>query len=296
MSRRRQPVRSAESGLCPTCVQAISSRAARDVAPRGKYAPLCHHISKQESWEWQTSFREIEEILGFRLPDFARLYQAWWANATTDGRSQKLAWSSQRWEMSDVNLGAETLVFQRIRNFPASNSPSPRAVERGRRSTQGRRTDDFRKAVKHALKGLADGIQTDDRQRYALFNVAVNAGEQEPREQQFSGQAIRHSIRDGFKVRREFRLPGGSGTCDVAVLDDNRLAGGIEIKAPMTNHDGIRNKTRRRQGLPEDARELRVTRATGAEAAEMFALFEVYGPSRRQTGAVCRQIDSSIRT
>ena len=90
-------------------------------------------------------------------------------------------------------------------------------------------------------------------------------------------QALRQTVRGGLEVHREFRLSGGIGICDVAVLDGDRLAGVIEIKAPMTDRNGVKHKTRRPQGLPEDAKKLRATRSTGAEAIEMFAIFEVYG-------------------
>ena len=48
----------------------------RAAAARGKYAPLYHHlVSIPASSEWRATFGEVEAILGFRLPDSARLYR-----------------------------------------------------------------------------------------------------------------------------------------------------------------------------------------------------------------------------
>ena len=48
----------------------------RDAAARGKYAPLYRHLlSACPVQEWRTTFGELEAILGFRLPDSARLHR-----------------------------------------------------------------------------------------------------------------------------------------------------------------------------------------------------------------------------
>ena len=44
-------------------------RLLREVAARGKYAPLYRHLSANCGAEWRASFCEVEAILGFRLPD-----------------------------------------------------------------------------------------------------------------------------------------------------------------------------------------------------------------------------------
>ena len=50
----------------------------RDAAARDKYAPLYRHLSARSEAEWRASFDEVEAILGFRLPDSARLYRPGW--------------------------------------------------------------------------------------------------------------------------------------------------------------------------------------------------------------------------
>ena len=62
--------------------------------------------------EWCTTFGEIEAILGFRLPDSARLHRPWWSNSKKgNGHSHALAWQAAGWRTRKVDLEAETLVF-----------------------------------------------------------------------------------------------------------------------------------------------------------------------------------------
>ena len=87
----------------------------RDAAARGKYAPLYRHLlSACRGEEWHTTFGEIETILGFRLPDSARLYRPWWSNQRKGaGHSHALSWHAAGWKTRAVDLAAETLVFAR---------------------------------------------------------------------------------------------------------------------------------------------------------------------------------------
>lgn len=80
---------------------------------RGKYAPLYHHLGRQRGSEWSASFADLEHILGFSLPDSARLYRPWWANDTKSGHSQSMAWTLAGWKTAQVDLDAERLLFRR---------------------------------------------------------------------------------------------------------------------------------------------------------------------------------------
>ena len=94
--------------------------AVRDAATRGKYAPLYHQLlSAHPEPEWRTTFDEIEAILGFRLPDSARLHRPWWSNSKKgNGHSHSLAWQAAGWRTREVDLKAETLVFVRREDAP----------------------------------------------------------------------------------------------------------------------------------------------------------------------------------
>ena len=84
----------------------------RNTAPGGKYNPLYFHLMRLAGNEWRASFRDVEKVLGFPLPDSARRYEAWWEN--NDNRHvQAPAWLNAGWQTDEVNLGKETLVFRR---------------------------------------------------------------------------------------------------------------------------------------------------------------------------------------
>ena len=87
----------------------------RDAASRGKYAPLYRHLLSTHSLqEWRTTFGELEAILGFHLPDSARVHRPWWSNSKMgSGHSHALAWQAAGWRTSEVDIEAETLVFAR---------------------------------------------------------------------------------------------------------------------------------------------------------------------------------------
>lgn len=88
----------------------------RSAAARGKYAALFHHLEAMPLPEnrWDVSFADLETILGFPLPDSARLHRPWWANQKQgNGHSHALAWQAAGWETSSVNITGETLVFKR---------------------------------------------------------------------------------------------------------------------------------------------------------------------------------------
>ena len=93
------------------------------LAKRSKYAPLYNHLCRIQSDEWETTFAEIEMILGFPLPASARLHRPWWGNQKSNNdRSQALAWGAAGWDTSDVDIEGETLVFKRS-IIPKDNHP-----------------------------------------------------------------------------------------------------------------------------------------------------------------------------
>ncbi len=99
----------------------------RDAAARGKYAPLYRHLSARSEAEWRASFGEVEAILGFRLPDSARLYRPWWSNRRKGGgHGHALAWQAAGWRTGAIDLEAETLVFRRAEDAPAQAGQPPR--------------------------------------------------------------------------------------------------------------------------------------------------------------------------
>ena len=92
-----------------------------DMAAHGKYRRLFMRLRSQPGREWRTTFKEIEEILGFHLPMSARLYRPWWANQKNgSGHSHALAWTAAGWKTAEVDMEAETLVFRSAAASPQS--------------------------------------------------------------------------------------------------------------------------------------------------------------------------------
>jgi hypothetical protein len=60
------------------------------------------------------TFAQMEDLLGFALPDAARVEQAWWANADPESPSpQSLSWI-QASRTATPRLPAQVVVFERI--------------------------------------------------------------------------------------------------------------------------------------------------------------------------------------
>ncbi len=106
-------------------MSATREQLVRNAAARGKYAPLYRHLlSARSELEWRTTFGELEVILGFRLPDSARLHRPWWSNSKKgSGHSHALAWQAAGWRTREVDIEAETLVFARSGGASASVGP-----------------------------------------------------------------------------------------------------------------------------------------------------------------------------
>jgi hypothetical protein len=77
-----------------------------------KYEPLKSHLSASNASEAAMSFRDVETILGFRLPQSARSYPAWWSN-NVGTHVNAAAWREAGWRTSRVDLGAERVTFVR---------------------------------------------------------------------------------------------------------------------------------------------------------------------------------------
>ena len=83
-------------------------------AKRGKYAPIFFHLENLSKNEFPTTFEELETILGFDLPDSARIHRPWWANqGMRGGHSHALTWEMAGWKTSQVDMEGEKLVFKK---------------------------------------------------------------------------------------------------------------------------------------------------------------------------------------
>ena len=86
----------------------------RQVVERGKYAPLYRSLRVRPERQWRVSFADIEAVLGFTLPESARLHRPWWPNQRNRrGYAHSLAWQLAGWRTAAVDLEHESLVFER---------------------------------------------------------------------------------------------------------------------------------------------------------------------------------------
>ena len=78
----------------------------------GKYDELtCRLDGLDVSEEWEATFPEIEELLGFPLPNSAKTHQAWWANQP---KGQSQAWLRAGCVASNVDVTKGRVNFTRV--------------------------------------------------------------------------------------------------------------------------------------------------------------------------------------
>jgi hypothetical protein len=77
-----------------------------------KYEPLARHLKSLKAASVRLSFKDIEKILGFKLPASADKYSAWWSNHG-GSHVQTQAWLGAGWETSEVDLASGKVTFRR---------------------------------------------------------------------------------------------------------------------------------------------------------------------------------------
>ena len=82
-------------------------------ADAGEYRLLHKYLRDRYANRLVLSFSEIEDILGFSLPESARLQQEWWATDTVVHESAQ----SESWTLASrtatVNMAAQNVMFER---------------------------------------------------------------------------------------------------------------------------------------------------------------------------------------
>ncbi len=76
-----------------------------------KYRKLYAHLLSLSSQEWETTFADVEAIIGDKLPPAARTHRAWWANDVSHTHGK--AWLAAGWKTAEVDMDAQTLLFRR---------------------------------------------------------------------------------------------------------------------------------------------------------------------------------------
>jgi hypothetical protein len=81
-------------------------------AVQAEYLSLHKYLDDRYANTVVLTFGEIEDLLGFTLPDLARLKQEWWASGDADGSPQSRSWT-QASRTAKPNLAAQIVVFER---------------------------------------------------------------------------------------------------------------------------------------------------------------------------------------
>lgn len=76
------------------------------------YTPLGLYLRKSATSRIPMTFREIESIIGRKLPPSAYRHRPWWANEER-GHSHAKAWLDAGFETEQVDMTSRTLVFVR---------------------------------------------------------------------------------------------------------------------------------------------------------------------------------------
>jgi hypothetical protein len=123
-----------------------------------RYQPLADFLAGKKALEWEASFAEIEERLGFPLPHSAYTYPAWWANQTGPGHSQTKGWRSVGWKTSDLDLKRRRVRFERAKHAERKNAePVPDGREAlVRKAMELTGIDDRDRLMSEALRALVE--------------------------------------------------------------------------------------------------------------------------------------------
>jgi hypothetical protein len=80
----------------------------------GKYGLLYKYLRDRYADRLVLTFGQIEDLLGFALPEAASVERAWWdANPTTEDPQPSKPWTLAN-RTATVNLPARTVLFERL--------------------------------------------------------------------------------------------------------------------------------------------------------------------------------------
>ncbi|MEQ8480048.1 MAG: hypothetical protein RIC18_05255 [Hoeflea sp.] len=86
-----------------------------------KYDPLSNYLKSKTQDRVPMTFKQLELLIGDRLPPSARKHRAWWSNNPSNSVITR-AWLDAGYITRDVDLGGEQLTFRR--------QPEPKSEKR----------------------------------------------------------------------------------------------------------------------------------------------------------------------
>jgi hypothetical protein len=85
-----------------------------DVESIARYNPLRDFLASYRASKLNLTFGYIESILKFELETAAYTFKSWWANDREN--PQAVAWLEAGWEVEDVDMQREGVVFKRVKS------------------------------------------------------------------------------------------------------------------------------------------------------------------------------------
>ena len=92
-----------------------------------KYSPFEMYLKSARVDTLTLTFAEIESIIKDQLPPSARKHHSWWTNNTTNNAMAQ-SWITAEFEVAQVNMIDESLVFIRAADENASEKSSNSSV------------------------------------------------------------------------------------------------------------------------------------------------------------------------
>lgn len=119
-------------------------------------------------------------------------------------------------------------------------------------------------------------VATESDSGSELFKVAFHGGTHEATITNIFTDLLRTEIPPDIDIFRNKGL-GYSYVHDIVLKIGQETLAVVEAKAPFTNHDGVRNKSKKDEHLPKDHAALRIALEHGASAVfEFVVLIECY--------------------
>lgn len=82
-----------------------------------RYGPLAHYLKRAASNSVPMTFKDVEKVIGRKLPPSAYRHRPWWANEAR-GHSHAKAWLEAGYETEQVDMESRKLVFRRTADHP----------------------------------------------------------------------------------------------------------------------------------------------------------------------------------
>lgn len=79
----------------------------------GKYQRLYEYLEKRYADTVVLTFQQVEDLLGFTLPDLARQELDWWSGTGLNAADASGAWTLAS-RTARPNLRAQTVIFERV--------------------------------------------------------------------------------------------------------------------------------------------------------------------------------------